>query len=89
MTVREAALWMPLLMKHYDPIVQMLETPKTRNARKFPRKEALDLFIETRSLTAVAVRFGVSVSAVDALVKRAFRLARAMEGATRWDMREM
>jgi len=73
---------LPILMLYYDEVVQILETPITENPRKYSRKEALAMFLETRSLRRTAAHFGVSPSAINQIVHKAFRTARGLAGVT-------
>ena len=78
MTVAEARRDYDILMANYERVVEILEKQTTRTPRKFPRREALQMFMENMSLTKTAAHFGVSDTAIAQIVHKAFRTARRL-----------
>lgn len=73
---------LPILMRYYNEVVRIVETPTTKTPRKLSRKEALAMFLETRSFQKTAAHFGVSSTAINYIVHTAFRTARRLAGVT-------
>jgi NRPS condensation-like uncharacterized protein len=73
---------LPILMFNYERVVRMLERRAAKANAKVPRREALELFLETRSFAKTARYFRVSPATINNIVFSAFRLARKMAGLT-------
>ena len=80
MTVTEARRDYAILMANYEKVIAVLEKHTTRTPRKFPRRAALEMFLENMSLTKTAKHFGVSDTAIAHTVHKAFRTARELAG---------
>ncbi len=80
MNLKEVEEDLPILLTYYDQVVKILEAKPVRTRRIVPRKEALDLFLKTKSFRETAKHFDVSPSAINDIVYRAYRAARKLAG---------
>lgn len=71
---------LPMLMKHYERVLKIIERMPNAKFQKAPRREVLEMFLRTRSFKATADHFGVSRATVNNVVFNAFRTARNLEG---------
>lgn len=71
---------LPILMFNYERVVRVLERRAAKANAKVPRREALELFLQTRSFVKTARHFGVSPATINNIVVSAFRVARRMAG---------
>lgn len=73
--------WLPLIIKHRESVIAELEEAATRAAStKAPRRRVIETYLTTVSCDETARRCGMSYEAVRALMARAARCARRLEG---------